>query len=473
MSAFTELVSGVRAVFNTGKTKTLDWRLQQLSAIYKFLCDEEDAILKALHDDLHKSKFEGRTLELDIAKNECATALNSVEEWMKPEYVKKDLVNKINTAYIRSEPYGVALVLGAWNYPLMLTICPLIGVIAAGNCAVVKPSEISAKTAALVEELLPKYLDEECVKVVNGGIPETTDLLKERFDYIFYTGSTAVGRIVMAAAAKYLTPVTLELGGKSPAFVDENCDLAAMGKRLLWGKMANTGQTCISPDYILCKKDLQDKVVEAITNAYKEFYGEDHKESDDIARIVNDRHFQRVKKFVDGGKVLFGGDCDESQRYIQLTILGDVKPDDEVMKEEIFGPVLPIVNVEDVDEAIRFINEREKPLALYIFSKDSACYDKIISQTSSGGVCVNDVIMHAAMETLPFGGVGSSGMGSYHGKRSFDTFSHRRSCLITGYALEKVNNLRYPPYSDNKYGWISMALNKKPKSSKLMDTKKK
>ncbi|XP_064021986.1 aldehyde dehydrogenase family 3 member A2-like isoform X1 [Pogoniulus pusillus] len=327
---------------------------------------------------------------------------------------------------------------------------PLVGAIAAGNAVVVKPSEISENTAQLVANLLPQYLDQELYPVVTGGVPEMTELLKQRFDHIFCITNSTVGKIVMAAAAKHLTPVTLELGGKSPCYIDKDCDLAVACRRITWGKYMNCGQTCIAPDYILCDPSIQSKVVENIKATLQEFYGADVKSSPDYERIINKRHFKRILSLLEGQKIAHGGETDEASCFIAPTILTDVSPESKVMEEEIFGPVLPIVTVKSVDEAIEFINRREKPLALYVFSNNKQLIKQMASETSSGGVTVNDVIIQYGVLSLPFGGVGNSGMGTYHGKHSFETFSHRRSYLIKDLKMDVLNLWRYPPSSQRK-----------------------
>lgn len=427
-------------------------------AMLKMLDENRDRFADALKKDLNKSKFESLLFEVDFSRNDLINCLNNLSEWVKPEKVKKGIVNLMDKVYIRKEPYGVVLIMGAWNYPIQLTLCPMIGAIAAGNCIVLKPSEISANTASLLEELLPKYFDTECIQCINGGIPETTALLKERWDYIFYTGNSTVGKIIMRAAAEHLTPVTLELGGKSPVYIDDGVDLSIVSNRIMWGKCTNAGQTCVAPDYIMCSKQTQDALVENIKKTLGEFYPDGPAKSPDYCRLVSDRHYQRVKKMIDGGgKVALGGDYEDSGRYIAPTVLTDVKFSDPVMQEEIFGPVLPIVPVSNPEEAITHINEgpNPNPLAVYVFSSNQGLIQNFLDTVPSGGCCVNDVLMHGSLPTLPFGGVGSSGTGAYHGKFTFDTFSHQRACMERGLKMESVNNLRYPPFSDKKLGNIS------------------
>ncbi|NWR54881.1 AL3A2 dehydrogenase, partial [Bucorvus abyssinicus] len=454
MERMQQIVSRARAAFSSGRCRSLEFRVQQLKALQRMVQEKEQEILAAIQADLHKCGYNAYGHEVLGVLAELALAIENLPSWAAPQHVKKNFLMMRDEAYISFEPLGVVLVIGAWNYPFILVMQPLIGAIAAGNAVVVKPAEISKNTAQLVADLLPQYLDPELYPVVTGGVPETTALLAQRFDHILYTGSSAVGKIVMAAAAKHLTPVTLELGGKSPCYIDKDCDLAVACRRITWGKYMNCGQTCIAPDYILCDPSIQSKVVENIKATLQEFYGEDVKSSQDYERIINKHHFKRILGLLEGQKIAHGGETDEDSCFIAPTILTDVSPDSKVMEEEIFGPVLPILTVKSVDEAIEFINRREKPLALYVFSNNKELIKRVISETSSGGVTGNDVIMHFFLSTLPFGGVGNSGMGTYHGKHSFETFSHRRACLIKDLKMEGTNKLRYPPASQKKVDWM-------------------
>lgn len=456
-----QIVDRARKAFNTGKTRSLDFRIQQLQAFKRMVNENEAEIKKALIADLHKNEISAYSYEIMGLLGEIDMAMENLHTWAAPQPVKKNLMTISDEVYIRSEPLGVVLVIGAWNYPLVVCLQPVVGAIAAGNAVVIKPSEVSEHTAKVLEKIIPRYLDKDLYPVVNGGVPETTALLAERFDHIFYTGNTAVGKIIMSAAAKYLTPVTLELGGKSPCYIDKDCDIDIAARRVTWGKFVNCGQTCIAPDYILCEKSIQGKLVERIKDTIKEYYGGNPKESPDYERIINKRHFKRVLGLLEGEKIAIGGQHDEDNCYIEPTVLIDVTGDSKVMQEEIFGPLLPIVTVQNVDEAIEFINQREKPLALYAFANDKKIIKKMISQTSSGGVTGNDVIMHFTVAELPFGGVGHSGMGAYHGKHTFDTFSHKRSCLIKSLGMEGANKIRYPPYSQKKLDWAKFLLSAK------------
>jgi len=454
-------VQELRKNFRTGFTKDLKWRIEQLKSLLRMYEENEDLMVEALKKDLHKSKWETVTCETDYLKNDLRATLANLEEWAKDKPVKKQISTLFDKTVVRTEPYGVALIMGAWNYPFNLTLGPMHGAIAAGNCVVVKPSELSEHSADVMEKLLPKYIDKRAVKVVCGGVPESTALLKERFDYIFYTGGTSVGKIVREASNKYLTPCTLELGGKSPCYVSDDCNLPVALKRILWGKATNMGQTCIAPDYLLCSREMQSRIIAAMPAQIKQFYGSNPKASPDLSRIVNQRHFKRLVGLLEGssGKAVIGGNYDEEELYMDVTLLVDVSPEDAVMKEEIFGPIMPVVCVKNPQEAIDFINEREKPLSLYVFTENPAVHEKFVAETSSGSVGVNDCLMQMTVEDLPFGGVGSSGMGAYRGRESFETFSHHKSLLIknTKAMGEAIGGVRYPPF-DYSNLWKLQAL---------------
>uniref|UniRef100_A0A8D2B389 Aldehyde dehydrogenase n=1 Tax=Sciurus vulgaris TaxID=55149 RepID=A0A8D2B389_SCIVU len=445
MSKISDVVKRARAAYNTGLTRPLQFRIQQLEALRRMIQERRSDITEALAADLHKNEWTAYYEEVIYVLEEIEYTIKKLPEWAKDEPVEKTPETQQDESYIHSEPLGVVLIIGTWNYPFNLTIQPMVGAIAAGNAVVLKPSELSENMANLLATILPQYLDKDLYPVINGGVPETTEVLKERFDHIFYTGSTGVGKIVMMAAAKHLTPVTLELGGKSPCYVDKDCNLDVACRRIAWGKFMNSGQTCVAPDYILCDASIQHQIVEKLKKSLKEFYGEDAKKSRDYGRIINARHFQRVMGLIEGQKVAHGGTGDMASRYIAPTILTDVDPQSQVMQEEIFGPVMPIVCVRSLEEAIQFINQREKPLALYVFSNNNNVIKKMISETSSGGVTANDVIVHITVHSLPFGGVGNSGMGAYHGKKSFETFSHSRSCLVRSLLNDDAHKARYPP----------------------------
>uniref|UniRef100_A0A672L0T7 Aldehyde dehydrogenase n=1 Tax=Sinocyclocheilus grahami TaxID=75366 RepID=A0A672L0T7_SINGR len=416
-----QVVDGLREVFQSGRSRLLQYRKQQHRAPNTY----------------NTSLFELISIENDIKLVESDMA-----DWAAPRPVKKNLNSTLDDVYIKPKPLGVVLIIGTWNYSWAMILQPLVGAIAVGNAAVLKPSELSEHSARLMKELLPLYLDKEMYQVVTGRVLETQELLKQRFDHIFYTGSSTVGKLVMEAAARHLTPVTLELGGKSPCYVDKNCDIVVGCRRITWGKFANCGQMCIAPDYILCEPSIQDRIVEEIQKTLLEFYHKDPKSSPDYCRIINTRHFDRVLALMNECTIALGGESDRSQCYIAPTVLKNVLPHFKIMQEEIFGPLLPIITVNDLSEAIHLINAREKPLARYVFSSDKTVF---FSLPVSGGVTVNYVLMHYTVDTLPFGGVGNSGMGRYHGRHTFDQLSHHRACLIKSFAMESLNDARYPP----------------------------
>ncbi|XP_038052651.1 aldehyde dehydrogenase, dimeric NADP-preferring-like [Patiria miniata] len=457
------IVKRARDAFRADKTRPVPRRRKMLQDLLRMVTEREQDFVDALHKDLRKHKFEAITSEVDFSKNEIINVLNHLDDWTKPQAVEKGLAMTGVPAYIQYQPFGTVLIIGAWNYPMQLTVHPLIGAIAAGNTVIIKPSELAPAFAEALAKIIPQYLDADCVQIVNGGVPITTALLKEKFDHILYTGSANIGRIVMEAAAKHLTPVSLELGGKSPCFVDEGVDMEITANRIMWAKLMNSGQTCIAPDYVICKPSLNDKLVAAMSKTIKKFYGENPKNSPDYARIINDRHYQRVMSLTKSGKVAVGGDGDASQLYVAPTILVDVKEDEPAMQEEIFGPVMPIFNVESVDKAIDFINSRDKPLTMYIMSNSKQVIKRFNEETSSGSFVANDFMMQAACETLPFGGVGKSGMGCYHGRFSFEMFSHRRACVLAQLGMEKLLSMRYPPYTDRNLGIMRWVLRKSPK----------
>lgn len=458
-----EVVKTARKAFDSGQTKPVEFREKQLRALLRMYEENILEIITALKSDLHKSVQECFMTEIEILINEVRGAIQNIRDWIKPEKPRKSLVAMLDNAYIFNDPYGVVLIIGTWNYPFMVTLLPVAGAIAAGNCVIIKPSEIASASARLMAEMIPKYLDRDCYHTVAGGVQETTKLLEERFDYIFYTGSTRIGKIVHAAANKHLTPTTLELGGKCPLYLDESVDINIAAHRILWGKCINAGQSCIAPDYILCSKKVQEEFLKVAGGIVQEWYGRDAKKSLDYGRIINDAHYQRLVGLLKNGKIALGGETDPNEKFIELTIIIDVKPTDPVMKEEIFGPILPIMNVESVHEAIRYINSREKPLAMYIFSNNKKATRLLLSNTSSGGTCVNDTLLHLSMDFLPFGGVGYSGMGAFHGKYSFDTFSHKKSCLYRdlGTLKERLFFARYPPFSDSKTNLMKFVLRKR------------
>ncbi|HCP47379.1 MAG TPA: aldehyde dehydrogenase family protein [Deltaproteobacteria bacterium] len=446
------LVSSLRSAFDGGKSRPYAWRVQQLKRMRDLLKDNEAAIGDAMKTDLGKSHFEGWSSETNVLNDELDFTLKNLKMWMRPERVPTPLQLQPASCTILREPLGVVLVLGAWNYPIQLTLAPAIAAIAAGNCVVIKPSEVSPASAKLLCDLVPRYMDPDCVRIVDGGIPEATALLEQRFDHIFYTGGGTVGRIVMEAAAKHLCPVTLELGGKSPAIVDRSVNLKVAARRIARGKFWNAGQTCIAPDYVLVHESMEAPFLDAMKKAIQSFYGTNPEASDDFGRIINDRHFGRLTGLLEGQDVVAGGDVNAEARYIAPTVLKDVSPESPVMNEEIFGPILPVLSVADMDEAIGFINARPKPLALYLFTKSKSTQESVLSRTSSGGACVNETLFHFVPHDLPFGGVGGSGMGAYHGRFGFETFTHRKSVLNKSTAVDPP--MAYPPFTESKQKWV-------------------
>ncbi|MBT5754837.1 MAG: aldehyde dehydrogenase family protein [Acidimicrobiaceae bacterium] len=446
-----EIVQELRAGFRAGAPNDVTSRRTQLRRLRALFVEQEDRILDALATDVGKPRIEAYTSEIAFTINEIDHTLQHLNAWTKPKKIGVPITFKPGKAMLRPEPLGTVCIIAPWNYPVQLLFAPLIPALAAGNTAVLKPSEVTPSVAALVEELVPKYFDSSTVAVVTGAVEQTTALLKERFEHIFYTGNGQVGRIVMRAAAEHLTPVTLELGGKSPAIVlaDANIDVAA--KRIAWAKFLNAGQTCVAPDYVLVEEKIEDQFLTALTDAVTTFYGDDPQQSADYARIVNEGHHDRLMKLLsDGGyeATVFGGTGDRKTRYVAPTALTGVKADAAVMADEIFGPILPVLAIGDVDEAIRFVNDREKPLALYAFSSDDDTLEHVVANTSAGGVTLNHAVLHLAVPDLPFGGVGQSGIGAYHGKSGFDTFSHFKPVLDKPTRPDPA--LMYPPYNANK-----------------------
>ncbi|MFF1658709.1 aldehyde dehydrogenase family protein, partial [Streptomyces sp. NPDC058255] len=420
-----DVVSRLRATFRSGRTKPVEWRTHQLRRLREMLTEHGEDLAAALHADLGKSSTEAFRTEINFTVREIDHTLEHLDGWLRPESAPVPAhLGDDASAWTQYDPLGVVLVIAPWNYPLQLLLTPLLGALAAGNAVVAKPSELAPATSDVVARLLPRYLDTEAVAVVEGGIPETTALLAERFDHIFYTGNGTVGRIVMRAAAEHLTPVALELGGKSPAFVDRDADLAVVADRLARGKFLNAGQTCVAPDYVLTDPETARALEPELAQAVEALFGTEPRRSAEFGRIVNERHFDRLSSLLDSGRTVTGGDSDRATKYIAPTVLADVDPKAPVMREEIFGPILPIVTVADLDEAIGFINDRDKPLALYVFTESDTTRERIAAETSSGGLGFGLPLAHLTVSDLPFGGVGESGMGSYHGRYSIETFSH-------------------------------------------------
>ncbi|MFE5215606.1 MULTISPECIES: aldehyde dehydrogenase family protein [unclassified Streptomyces] len=425
-----DVVARLRATFATGRTRPVAWRTAQLRRLRALLTERGADLAAALRADLGKSATEAYRTEIDFTVREIDHTLEHLDTWLRPEPAPVPAhLGADATAWTQTDPLGVVLVIAPWNYPAQLLLAPMVGALASGNAVVAKPSELAPATSGALAELIPAYLDTDAVAVVEGGVPETTALLAERFDHVFYTGNGTVGRIVMRAAAEHLTPVTLELGGKSPVFVDRGIDLDTVADRLARGKFLNAGQTCVAPDYVLTDPGTAAALEAALVRAVEALYGTDPAASPEYGRIINERHFDRLNGLLGSGRVAVGGVGDRTAKYLAPTVLADVEPDSPVMREEIFGPILPIVTVAGLDEAIAFINDRDKPLALYVFTESEDTRARIAAETSSGGLGYGLPLAHLTVSDLPFGGVGESGMGSYHGRWSIETFSHRKAVL--------------------------------------------
>lgn len=435
--------------FGSGKTRDLSWRRTQLEAVERMMTECEDELIAALQADLAKPPQESFATELSYVSGDAAYCRKMLKRWTSTRRVPTPIIGQPAKSWIRPEPLGVVLVIGAWNYPVQLTLAGMSAAIAAGNCVVIKPSELAPATSAVLASRVPQFLDPDCVKVIEGAVAETTALLELPFDHILYTGGGNVARIVMAAAAKHLTPVTLELGGKSPCVVLPDCNLEASARRIVWGKFTNAGQTCIAPDYILTDAETEAQLIPLLHKSITDMYGEDPQTSDSYGRMVNKRHFERVKELIDSGHAVIGGETDAASKYIAPTVINDVKHDSPVMQQEIFGPVLPILRSDSLEAAIAHIRANDKPLAAYIFTNDRAAEDKFLSQVSCGSACVNDVMMFMTVHELPFGGVGASGMGAYSGRRGFETFSHMKAVMKRGWWPDLA--IRYAPYTEKKF----------------------
>ncbi|MBE8516760.1 aldehyde dehydrogenase family protein [Amycolatopsis sp. H6(2020)] len=421
------VVGDLRTFFAGGVTRSVAWRRAQLTALKAMLTEQAEPFLGALYTDLRKNATEARRAELDLVIGEIDHTLDNLDAWLSPEGAELPPRLLPGEGRVVRDPLGVVLIIGPWNYPLQLILAPLVGALAAGNVAVLKPSELSPSVSSAIAEHVPAYLDG--VKVVEGAVPETTALLEQKFDHIFYTGNGVVGRIVMTAAAKHLTPVTLELGGKSPAVVEPGADLAITAQRLAYGKFANAGQTCVAPDYVLAVGGTGPELAKQLDTTIRAMYGDDPAASPAYGRIINERHFDRLAGLLESGHAVVGGQHDRAGKFIAPTVLTDVEPDAPVMQQEIFGPILPIIDVPDVDAAIAFITARDKPLALYAFTHSEATKARLEAETSSGGLVFGAAIVQLSAPALPFGGVGESGMGRYHGHYSIDTFSHVKAVL--------------------------------------------
>jgi aldehyde dehydrogenase (NAD+) len=441
-------IDELKRTFATGRTKSYQWRVEQLTALKRLIKDNSKAIMLALHTDLGKCETESWLAEIGYSTADINSNLKRLRAWMKPTKISMPMITQPGKCYTISEPLGVALIIGAWNYPFQLVITPLIAAIAAGNCAVIKPSELSETTSALIAKLVPKYLDTAAFKVIEGGKEETTALLAQPFDKYFYTGGEQVGRIVMAAAAQYLAPVTLELGGKSPCVVDGETNLDVTVRRIVWGKWMNVGQTCVAPDYILIEEEYLADFSQRLIAEIKKQYGKDASQNKDYGRIINQRHCSRLINYLEGENVIYGGKHDLDNKFLEPTVVVQPSANSALMKEEIFGPILPIITFNNKQQMLDFITTKPKPLAAYVFTSNGKFEAEFIEQVSAGSICINDTNIFLANHELPFGGVGTSGMGQYHGKSGFDTFSHTKSVMKRSFKFDAA--IRYAPFSKFK-----------------------
>ncbi len=443
-----DTVSSLRTTYNSGKTRPLAWRKQQLEALVRMMEDNEAAFSAALKADLGKPDVEGFITDIAFVTSEVKAMIKNLTKWNKPQRVPTPLVAMPAKSQLIPEPLGVVLIIAPWNYPIQLLLVPAAGAIAAGNTVVMKPSEVSPTVSGVLARLVPQYLDTTAVSLIEGGVPETTELLAQKFDHIFYTGNGKIGRVVMAAAAVNLTPVTLELGGKSPVIIDKSANIEVAARRVAWGKWLNAGQTCVAPDYVLVDSSVEAKFVDALRTSITDFYGENPHTSDSYGRIVSPRHFDRLVSLMTGGTPIIGGESAAADRYVAPTVLGNINLDAPIMQEEIFGPLLPIIGVKDTNEAIEFITSRDHPLALYVFAENSSVVNEVLERTTAGGVTVNGTLLHLTSPHLPFGGVGESGMGGYHGKSGVRIFQHMKPVLKRGTKIDP--KISYPPYTERK-----------------------
>ncbi len=441
-----QTVTELRKYHDSGATYPVAWRQRQLASLRSMVQEREKQIFSAIEADLGKGAFESYVGEVGFVLAEIKLAQKRLGQWMRPKRAGLPLFLQPARAYTRPEPLGVVLIMGPWNYPFQLIIAPLVAALAAGNCALLKPSELAPHTSHLFAELIPQYLDERAVQVIEGGVAESTELLKQKFDHIFYTGNGQVGRIVMHAAAEHLCPVTLELGGKNPCYIDREVDLKVAARRIAWGKFFNAGQTCVAPDHLHVHQNVYDDFVQALQDSLRQFFGSDPQKSPDYPRIINDRHFMRLRDMLDQGRIITGGQHDQDSRYIAPTLVDELPDKSKLMQDEIFGPILPLFRVEDLDDAIARMRKLPKPLALYAFSARDEVAELLIDETSSGGFAFNHTVVHLAAPELPFGGVGPSGMGRYHGRFGFDQLSHNKAVLHKSQLLDVP--LVYPPYRD-------------------------
>jgi aldehyde dehydrogenase (NAD+) len=438
----------LRKTVDDGLPRSLSWREAQLGGLLRFLSDHEEAMLAALKADLGRCAAEARVADVLMVRSELRGMRRNLRRWLRPRYVSTPLAGQPGKSWVEPEPFGLALILGTWNYPFQQILLPLGGALAAGNSAVVKLPEIAVHSSSLMATHLPRYVDGEAVIVCSGGPETASALLAQRFDKIFYTGSSRVGRVVMRAAAEHLTPVTLELGGKNPALLAGDVALEVTARRIAWGRFINTGQICVAPDYVLVPEHLRLSLIDELKRAITRLYGVDARSSKDYGRIVNDQHFSRLTSLLSEGRIAIGGNSDARDRYIAPTVLTDLPDGAAALQEEIFGPILPVVGYRTMEEALAFIRKRPKPLAIYLFTKDRSLERRIVRETRSGSVVINDVVVNQIVPGLPFGGVGNSGMGSFHGRYTFDAFSHYKAVMRR--SIWPDPDLRYPPFDEKK-----------------------
>jgi len=446
MENYSSLLEKQKLFFHSDKTKDIKFRLDALKALQESVKQNEQPLMDALKADLNKSEFDSYTTEIMIVLEEIKFTIKHLQSWAKPHKVKTPITHIGSTSYIYPEPYGAALIIAPWNYPFQLAIAPLIGAIAAGNCAVIKPSELTPTTSALFARMMSDIFPEEYIAVVQGGVETSQALLAEKFDYIFFTGSVPVGRIIMEAAAKNLIPVTLELGGKSPCIVHHDANLKLAAKRIAWGKYVNAGQTCVAPDYLYLHKEIKQEFITLFREAIIELYGNNPLKNPEFTRIVSVKHFERLRSFLDNGELTIGGNYNSDNLMIEPTVLLNINWEDPIMQDEIFGPILPVMEYSQLDEVISGIDHHPKPLALYLFTESDNVQERVLESIAFGGGCINDTVYHLGSPHLPFGGVGSSGIGAYHGKGSFDTFSHEKSILKQSTRFDLP--FRYPNVKD-------------------------
>jgi aldehyde dehydrogenase (NAD+) len=445
---FTALVAAQREFFLSGATRSASWRKAQLAALKALFIENHDELCEALWKDLRRNVVDADLMDVAYNANEADYALKHLEEWMTPERAHTPLVMKPGHVRVRRDPLGVTLIIGAWNEPLMLLFAPLAAALAGGNTAVLKPSELAVACSAASARLVPKYFDPRAVAAVEGAIPETTALLEQKWDFIFFTGGPPVGKIVHQAAAKNLTPCVLELGGKNPTIVHSSANLEVAANRIAYGRYLNSGHICTAPDHVLVWPEVKDKFVRQLAKTIRDFYGDDPKLSPDYGRIINDKSFDRLVGLLSSGKVVVGGQTDAAERYIAPTVLVGVSPDSPIMQEEVFGPILPVLEIDSVEAVIEWVNRRPRPLGLYVFAEDLSVAERILDETESGDAVINDCTIHPLIPELPFGGVGTSGMGKYHGKWGFEAFTNARGVLYHSAAIDP--GVRYPPYSRHK-----------------------